>query len=172
MKKITLVFVLALVTVFTSQAQEIDLKGALSIGTEVEPGIGIHLGGLYQLQEEIDIAAGFTFFLPDSYQSSGFGGNYEVKSSMWMFDVDGHYIFDLDGFIVYPLAGLNFTTYKVKYEGIGFNDISNTEFGLNIGGGAEYGFSDKLKAFGELKYIISSYDQAVINLGVLYTIVD
>lgn len=168
-KTITLILFISFASFYGLKAQDIDLKGGLSFATEIDPGLGVQIGAQYQLQEEIDLAAGFTFFLPDKDEfPNGFGGTNEVKTSYWMFDADGHYVFDLDTRInIFPLAGINLTTASVDFNGA---DSSNTELGLNIGGGAEYEIEDALKAFLEFKYIVSDFDQAVLGLGILYTI--
>ena len=47
-------------------------------------------------------------------------------------------------------------------------DNSDTDIGLNIGGGATYNFTGSLSGFGEIKYVVSNYDQFVFTFGVLY----
>lgn len=93
----------------------------------------------------------------------------------WAIDIDGHYkFFEASGFSFYAIGGLNIAHYYAKttytYWG-GVNDyvtVSGTKPGLNVGAGAIYSFSDKMKAFSEFKYILSNYDQAEISIGVLF----
>ncbi|OFX83974.1 MAG: hypothetical protein A2W99_03530 [Bacteroidetes bacterium GWF2_33_16] len=165
MKKIILLAIVTIVLTFNSFAQ-ISAGGGISYGTEIET-IGINLRGQYSITETIDIVGGFTFFFPKkSSQEIPFWGTIETKSSLWTFDIDGHYNFTInDKFGFYPLAGLNISGASVDIDG---NKTSDTEAGLNIGAGATYSINDKLAAFTEIKYTIGNMDQAVIGIGVLY----
>jgi outer membrane protein X len=165
MKKITLLAIVTLALTFNSFAQ-ISAGGGISYGTEIE-NIGLNLRGQYSITESIDVVGGFTFFLPKkTSQSIPFFGTIETKSTLWTFDIDGHYNFTInDKFGFYPLAGLNISAASVDIDG---NKASDTEAGLNIGAGATYNINDKLAAFTEIKYTIGNMDQAVIGIGVLY----
>ena len=74
-----------------------------------------------------------------------------------------------DKFTVYGLAGLNFTSWSVDHKIVGF-DIGGggTNLGVNVGGGSYLNINDKMKGFGELKYVIGNFDQLVLNVGVLF----
>jgi hypothetical protein len=39
---------------------------------------------------------------------------------------------------------------------------------LNLGGGARYALTPVISLFGEVKYILSNFDQLVISVGGLY----
>jgi hypothetical protein len=60
-------------------------------------------------------------------------------------------------FSSYVFTGLNSATYE-------FGTLSDTEYGVNFGIGAEYSFG-LLAAFGELKYTLSELDQFVFSTG-------
>ena len=166
MKKLTLLAVVTIALTFNSFAQ-ISAGGGLSYGSEAET-IGFNLRGQYNINENIDVVGGFTFFFPKkTSQNIPFFGTIETKSSFWTFDIDGHYNFVInDKFSFYPLAGLNITGVSVEVDG---TKDSDTEAGLNIGVGATYKINEQLKGFAETKYIISDFDQAVITFGVLYS---
>lgn len=166
MKKVTLPFLMAFIGLFSLNAQDLELKAGIAYPADFEK-LGIQVGAQYGITEEIDLAGGLSLFFPDKTEfPDGTGGTTEMKSSLWMLDVDGHYNFDMgSGLNLYPLAGLNFTGSKVKS---GNNSVSSTYLGLNIGGGAQYALSETLKAMFEVKYIAGDADQAVIGLGVIF----
>jgi opacity protein-like surface antigen len=165
MKKLTLLAIVTIAFTFNSFAQ-ISAGGGISYGTEIET-IGFNLRGQYSITESIDVVGGFTFFIPNkTSQSIPFFGTIETKSTLWTFDIDGHYNFSInDKFGFYPLGGLNISGASVDIDG---TKASDTEVGLNIGAGATYNINDKLAAFTEIKYTIGNMDQAVIGIGVLY----
>ncbi|WP_258105315.1 porin family protein [Marinoscillum sp. MHG1-6] len=169
MKKALLSAVALVLFVFAVDAQDLDLKGGLAFGTEIDK-LGINLGAKYGVTPEIDVEAGLTFFFPEStsFTDPFSGTTTTIKTGFWMFDINGLYNFQLDSkFRAYPLAGLNFSTGTVKIDN---NRNSNTEVGLNIGGGAAYAVSDKLDAFLELRYILGKADQGIIGFGVYYAL--
>ncbi len=64
----------------------------------------------------------------------------------------------------YGLGGLNFLNVSAKFESGGSSDTSSdSEVGLNLGAGLEYGL-DFADLFGELKFVFGDADQ--LNLGV------
>lgn len=162
MKKLILLASLTLIIFFSANAQT-GFKFGGSYGFEIEK-MGLQFGGQYGVTPKVDVAGGLTFFFPDKYTIAG----EEHKTSFWMIDIDGHYNFGVaDGLTAYPLAGLNFTTSKEKGGG---NSDSHTEFGVNIGAGAQFRLADPLAAFLELKYILGDADQGVLGFGIYYTL--
>ncbi|HAF29428.1 MAG TPA: hypothetical protein DCG75_10315 [Bacteroidales bacterium] len=164
MKKLTLLAVISIAFTLNSFAQ-ISAGGGLVYGTE-QKTIGFNLRGQYSITESIDLVGGFTFYLPNKEKQTIFLATIESKTTMWAFDIDGHYNFELmDKLKVYPLAGLNIAGVSVDVNG---SKVSDTEVGFNIGAGATYEITDKLAGLFETKYTIGNFDQAVITLGVLY----
>ena len=164
MKKITLLAIISIALTFNSFAQ-ISAGGGLSYGTE-QKTMGFNLRGQYSITESIDVVGGLTFYLPNKEKQTILFATFESKTTMWAFDVDGHYNFDIiDKLKVYTLAGLNIAGVSVEVNG---TKASDTEVGLNIGAGATYEINDQLAGFFETKYTIGNFDQAVISLGVLY----
>ena len=164
MKKLTLLAIITIAFAFNSFAQ-ISAGGGLVYGTE-QKTIGFNLRGQYSITENIDVVGGLTFYLPNKEKQTILFATVESKTSMWSFDVDGHYNFGLiDKLKVYPVAGLNIAGVSVDVNG---TKASDTEVGLNIGAGATYEITDKLAGLFETKYTIGNFDQAVITLGVLY----
>lgn len=135
----------------STQAQDIKAGGGLAYGSEVE-AIGIQVGGVYNITEEVSGAADLIIFFPDNYD-------------WWTLNINGHYEFhDENNMRVYGLAGLNYATWEFDS---GQGSFSNSELGLNLGGGAEMGL-DFANIYGELKYILGDADQLVISAGLRF----
>lgn len=131
-----------------AQAETFKAGGGLAFGSEVE-AIGIQAGAVYGFNEEISGSADFIIFFPDNYD-------------WWEFNLNAHYNFMAeDGVRVYGLAGLNSTTLDSEFTN------SNTEIGLNIGGGAEYGL-DFANLYGEVKYVLGDADQLGLSAGLRF----
>ena len=166
MKKLLLLF--AFISFSALGYAQLNAGLAFIYGSEIEQ-FGIAAKGQYNgIAENIDGSVGLHFFFPDKV--SGFGG--EVKSSLFTINLDGHYNVEAgESFDVFGLAGLNIASITVKVDSsnpfIGSGKESDTKIGLNIGGGASTAINEKLKGFGEIKYVISDFDQLVVAFGVL-----
>lgn len=155
----TVVFTLLMASASIATSQIDILAGlGLSFGTGAET-VGLQFRG------DVDI-------------TDKWGGSLNITPyfkkdvSYWEINFDGHYMFlDKEPWSAYALAGLNLSTvgYKgVSAFGVNIPGASTTKVGLNVGGGARYLIADRIVLFGEIKYIISSFDQLVITVGGLY----
>lgn len=76
-------------------------------------------------------------------------------------------------FIFFPLAGLNVTTVRTETtvtepDGAAFTrSDTDTEMGLNLGGGVAYQFNG-ITPFAEGKYVTGDFAQGVFNFGLYY----
>ncbi len=160
MKKVAVFSILFLIGTAV-YSQNFLIGGGLVYGTDVDKG-GIDIRGDIRVTPKWAIVPNFNFFFPNN------GVNY--KSSFTGINIDAHYIHGLSSEAhVYPLFGLNFSRAAVKYKPTDTTN-SNTELGLNLGGGLEYFFSSKVAGLFELKYVLGDYDQGVLTFGVLYAI--
>ncbi|MFO7842979.1 MAG: outer membrane beta-barrel protein [Bacteroidales bacterium] len=170
-KLISIFFVLVLLTGFSSletNAQEIKLGGGMVLETD-NPPFGFQFKGTYGLDMLLENLSGsveFGIFLPKTTTY--------WKYSRWAIDVDGNWVFWNTGdFDFYALGGLNISHYSAKtndsYWGFDEN-ITETKPGLNMGAGVNFNFSSNMSAYSEFKYIISKYDVAVFNVGVLFAL--
>ncbi|MGM0589819.1 MAG: outer membrane beta-barrel protein [Bacteroidota bacterium] len=140
-------------TSFAQNDSDFQIGGGLIYGTEVE-ALGIQAGAKYGFTNEISATADFAIYFPDDYD-------------WWTINVNGHYHFiNEDRMKVYGLAGLNYATIEVGFLG---TSTSDSEVGLNIGGGAEFalGFVD---LYTEAKYILGDADQLAISAGLRFTL--
>lgn len=157
MKKLITYSCLILGMLFFSNSNALaqsDFKagGGLAFGSEAE-AIGIQVGGVYNINEQFNAAADFIIFFPDNID-------------WWELNVNGHYSFVAeDGMNVYGLAGLNYSTVSFNFGQ--FGSASNSEIGLNIGGGAEFDV-DFANLYTELKYVLGNNDQLAISAGLRF----
>jgi outer membrane immunogenic protein len=160
MKKGVLLTLVSLTFCAASYAQ-VRIGGFLGYGSEIEQ-LAIGANAEFFLNEKMAIAPSIAFYLP---QEDG-----PVKTNLWELNGNFHYYFVSEDMIsVYGLGGLNFTTVHVKFDGFGADfDDSQTEIGLNLGGGINFKVTDKIIPFGELKYAISDFDQVAIFFGVKF----
>ena len=175
MKRLIFIFAgLLIVNVAFSQdfLSKTKVGGGLAFGSEIE-NIGLNVIATYDVFEEFNLRAApsLTIFLPKKEESFGA----EWKWINWEINADAHYMFPLDiaPFKLFGIGGLNLAGVRYKYESkdpilsqYNVNDF-DLEVGLNIGAGAEYELTDHISGVARAKYIISSWDQLVINIGFL-----
>ena len=157
-KFLTITALLMFVFAFNSMAQT-RVGAGLAYGTEIE-NLGINANAQFFINDNIAIAPGLVFFFP---KDAGFG----IDINWFDFNANGHYYFKRGSVEPYVLAGLNFARIKVES---GSFDSSNTEIGLNIGGGANFDIGSSIMPFGELRIVVGDADQLVIAGGVRFPI--
>lgn len=164
-----------------AQVQEGDFKAGVGLvfGSGVgfaslDNDLGIRVDGYYAFTDVIRGGGDFTFYLPKSE------GNVDV--TVWELNFNGHYIFqDEDGLLLYALGGINITGISVSIEtpsvniggqqiGGGSSSTSDSEFGLNLGGGLEYAL-DFADLFAEAKIggLGGNANQFVLGAGLRFS---
>ncbi|WP_452231611.1 outer membrane beta-barrel protein [Lacinutrix sp. MEBiC02595] len=160
-------FLFATITfLFATQMQaQISIGGGLAYNEKISAP-GITLKGVFTITDNIAISPSASYFFGNQL--------YGYKRSILAVDVNAHYYFDIieSKLKVYPIAGVNFSSYKTGgYNNAFFTDntyqVKDNAFGGNIGAGATYQFTEKLKVYLEPKFVVSDYSQVVINAGVL-----
>lgn len=144
MKKILVSLVLCVMAIAANaQVKSVDLKGDLREDFGV--GVGITAG----LTDKFEIAPSFNYYFVDN-------------RTLMEVEADFHYDFQVaNNLNVYPIVGGVF--YSDKPKGID----ATTKFGVNLGVGAEYQFTNRLAGFVEGKYQwIDGYDKLYFSLGV------
>lgn len=144
---------MALVTILTYGQQ----KGDKAVGGNI----------LYGFDENnIGIAGKYQWNITDAFRLEPSASYYPQKSNikMWDMNVNLHYLFKMnEKFNLYPLGGL--TLFGVKPK----NLDSESEFGVNLGGGAEYKLTENISVGAEMKYqILSDWGRAVLSIGMTY----
>lgn len=131
--------------------------GGLAYGTEIE-AIGIQAGAVYGFNENLRGAADVVIFFPDDENN--------VDHSFWTINANIHYLLMAeDASVFYALGGLNYATQHLS-NGV---SITDSEAGLNLGGGAEFGVNFGV-IYLEAKYVISDFDQLVLGGGVRFSL--
>jgi hypothetical protein len=126
------------------------------------------LKGIYEITVPIHISPSITFFIPHVYKEF----EYKYTVNTLMFDINGHYVFNsLDRFEFYGLAGLDILLAwkREKYASEVFKESDNA-LGLNLGVGSYMKMTDQFDLYFEAKYILSKYDQFMLNVGALINI--
>ena len=156
---------------FASAQMDILAGLGLSFGSEAST-VGIQVRGDVDFNETW--GGSFHFI---SYISPSFGGDVSgidgIKAKYWEVNFDAHYfVISEENMKVYPLAGLNISTAGFKSDlNIPFGGsfgATESKVGLNLGGGIRYAIAAPIWLFGEVKYVISDFDQLVISAGGLY----
>jgi len=185
MKKIIITFTFVIFIISQGNSQFTKLGGGLTYGTGFHfnnettgpladlhrsPVAGIFLTGIYELSLPLHIAPSFTYFFPRTNKTALATNAENTKVSEMMFDINGHYVFNsLDRIEFYGLAGINITVAKIKWTNTISSGSDNT-FGLNLGAGTYMKITEKFDLYGEVKYIVSKYDQFMLNVGALLNI--
>ena len=124
----------------------------LKFGLDEPKSTGIGIKGQYGITDQIRLEGSFNYFFKKHHAS--------------MFDINAnlHYVFKAGEFGLYPLAGV--TLQNVNPE-VG---DSESKFGINLGAGAEYPITEKIKVNLEFTYKLASenWDRSLVGLGVAY----
>jgi hypothetical protein len=80
-----------------------------------------------------------------------------ANNTTFPLDADYHFVVKSGKGRFYPLAGLQFA----------FNS-DDSEFGVNAGGGLNFMLTDKMAAFGEVKYVFFGWEGWFITGGVYF----
>ena len=137
-------------------AKEITDK---SVGLNIKYGLddpkstGIGLKGQYGFTDQIRGEASFNYFLKKDHVTE-FDINLNVQ-----------YVFTFGEFGVYPFAGVSLQSASPDYGD------SESKFGANVGAGAEYSITEKIKLNLEFTYKTGSnefWDRSLIGVGASY----
>lgn len=155
MKKLALCLIICFCSAALIQAQS-RIGGGFAYGTDVEE-FGLNLNGEFFLKSKLAIAPELNIFFV------------EGDNGFWTINADGHFYFAGSGAAsVYGLAGLNLST--VTFERANGEDDSDTELGLNFGIGANFDINSSIMPFGQFKFVLNDYDQAVLSFGIRFTL--
>ena len=161
-------FIIALVAFIGMSVQAQNVKGDMAAGVNVAYGtkdgfsnFGIGAKFQYNLSDAIRIEPSATYFFKKDY------------TKMWDANVNIHYLFNVaEKFTVYPLAGVSLVGMKAEVDldfgvmDFGEVSASETKFGANLGGGAQYWLTESFALNFEVKYqLVSDFDRPVFSLG-------
>jgi hypothetical protein len=182
MKKMYVLFIILVATFSVINGQFTKVGGGLGYSTgfpfhdmpwnaNKSGHFNVSLKGIYQLSLPIQISPSITYLFPHITKEISAGEETTTTVSTVMFDINGHYVFNApDKFEFYGLAGLDIllTGKKEAYSSpASTNKESDNALGLNIGAGTYMKITELVNMYAELKYIVSKYDQLMLNAGVL-----
>jgi opacity protein-like surface antigen len=135
-----------------------------------------YANGIYELTLPIHIAPSVTYFFPHVWKGGTQFDQSKITVTTLMIDLNGHYIFNsLDRFEFYGLAGLDVLlawkkdvfTVTGTAPSTQTTKESDTAIGLNLGAGTYIKMAEQVDLNIEVKYLVSRYNQLMINAGVL-----
>lgn len=153
MKKVLLGIVLAVAFSLGVQAQTGSKAIMPKFGYQTEAKrFGLGLEGRYFLTENIRVAPGLTVLFPKDHVTG-----LDV-------DINVHYVYPIQsGLSVYPFIGGAMLNNRFSYSG---EHVSWTDFGFNIGAGAQYDVTDNGYVNFEFKYtFVEGPNPAYFMLG-------
>lgn len=165
---------------FAQEAGALRAGLGLAIGTETgldnngdeALGVGLNIGAEYFFLDQLSAAPSFTLFFPSSVDLGGLG---EISVSYNSINLDARYYFYQSSIEAYGIAGLSIasvtaeTTTNVPFLGQTNVKSSDSEVGLNIGAGANFGLTDVLGLNVQAIYN-TPLEQPIFNVGVYYRI--
>ncbi|MDX1407119.1 MAG: outer membrane beta-barrel protein [Saprospiraceae bacterium] len=172
MKALRTLVLAALIVPAGHMTAQISILAGLgfSFGTTAE-AVGIHIRGDVDI-DDTPYGGSLNFI---SYFSPATGPDNidDVTAVYRETNFDGHYfLVEGDQLRIYGLAGINISTAgaKIKVNAPFIPNINETEtqIGLNVGGGARFPLTDQISLVGEIKYILSKFDQLVISAAGVY----
>lgn len=153
---------LLMLIAFAGNAQ-IKVGAGLSYATDINSA-GISINGQYDINEDWAATGGFTYFLEKDYvkwSALDFNANYNITEVG-------------DKSKLYGIGGLNVTFAKLDIPGLSdfMGDVSTSEsnVGLNLGAGMNFGLSDKLTLAPEMTYTISSGSYLRIGARIMFSL--
>lgn len=132
--------------------------GGVAYGSDIEEaGVNLRLGGM--VSENVLIGLDYNYFFP--------GRDGASDLDVMGFNLNASYHLNLGEVLyIYPLGGVNATYIRTEVLGV---KSDSWEVGGNAGAGLGLHFG-AITPFVEGKYVFSSYDQSVFNVGVVFAI--
>ena len=125
--------------------------------------MGLQVNGNYVYDENIRFAADFTYFFPRDL-------GLDITANLVALNLLGHYLLiNQEAFLVYGLGGLNLAFSNVDNLNIPGVETTDTDLGLNLGGGVEV-FQSFGRIFAEFTFTIGGVDQGMLAAGVRFPI--
>jgi len=158
----TILLILCLAGISNVSNAQIRLGPLVAFGTDTDLGLGVK--AKFDLNDKFKISPSIIYLGGDKETI----GASSVKSSFIEINGDVHYAFsETESVLFYGIGGLNIITGSVKISGTGIIDgkTSDTDVGLNLGAGAEFGIADKFDAFAEAKFGVGGAEQLLISAG-------
>jgi len=157
------------------------LMGTAAFAEQGDTNVGVNVNyGMHSDYKNLGVGAKVQYEFIDNFRAEA-SGNYFLKKdycTMWDVNLNAHYLIPLGSVKVYPLAGLTLLGTKVDIPTmtimgttIGGGSASDSNFGLNLGGGVEFPITDAMKVNVEAKYqIVKDWNRPVISAGLCFAL--
>lgn len=156
MKKVLLVALMAFcsLSMFAQKGVK-EIGGRLNLGFD-DPQVGFGFVGRYNIDQHFRPEITLDFYPENNHGLSSWDVNFNL-----------HYLFPIaPRFKLYPMAGLGIISYRQEVDRYSATD---TQLGLNLGGGMQYNITSSLHFNAELYYqCVDDYGRPVLNLGLVY----
>ncbi|MDX1940824.1 MAG: outer membrane beta-barrel protein [Saprospiraceae bacterium] len=153
----SIVFFLAFISGASAQLR---LGAGMGFGFDVEE-FSAFVRGAYDFTDQWRANATFNYYF------IGEDDGTSIDLNLFDINLDGHFTFAQPATIdVYAIGGLNIGISSVDAPIVGKS--SDTEIGLNLGAGANFGVADNADIVTEFKYTIGGFDQLFFAAGVLF----
>lgn len=157
MKKILTLLILITSSLAMANAQVGSKSALIHMGYQSHyERFGFGVEGRYEFIENFRIAPEVAFFIPNKH-TTGLDVNLNLQYTLKNV---------LDGLTIYPLAGLNMNNNRFSYHG-----FTNrfTEFGFNLGAGAEYDLDMGFLSFDmKATFANKTYGQFMLGYGLRF----
>jgi outer membrane protein X len=168
-KSVAITVIALLMVNVAATAQE---KGDMAAGANVVLGAGDNVTNFglgaklqYNILKPVRVEGAFNYFFEKDLVN------------MWDLSLNAHYLFSVsDRITVYPLAGVGVLGVKVNLPTVdlgGFgsvgDDVSNNDFGVNLGGGIDFKLSEKLIFNVQAKYMLAGeWGRLIASAGIAF----
>jgi opacity protein-like surface antigen len=153
-----------------ARAQSLSTVEALGFAGGVTDGGGATFGGGMQFGADRLIFAAEIGYL--TLKSDFSSGNVNIDTSGISVDLNAHYLFPVDGnprFTPYLLGGIGIIRVSASTTAGGVSgSASDSDAGLNLGGGARITVADNWGLRPEIKFLVKDGSSARFSLGVYY----
>jgi opacity protein-like surface antigen len=137
-----------------AEGKKINLLGNLGLAVSDLEGLFVDLGAEMQLTENIYGQFVFDYYLSPGSMSGEDMSAVDYDDSFYGFNLNAVYKHQLqDTLKLFALGGLHYSFFKFSASYFGMNfDISDSYFGIGLGGGVEYSLSEDIALVGGATY--------------------
>ncbi len=163
-----LVAVAALSTIPASASGQVQVGPFAAFHDEADLGVGAFVGiPVPEIHEDISFIGNFGYFFPDKHHSGVRDSDYWETNANLMF----RFPLEDPRFTPWVMGGLNVAHWSWDDEGEGVRDSegTNTDIGLNLGGGVTFGTGTTLP-FAGVKFELDGGEGAVLFGGVSFVV--
>ena len=151
----------------------VDFSIANGLKKETTANPGLFGKGYLKINKRLNIVPSIIAFKP--YQDTDIN-TYKLRTFMFQGDIDGSYGLIKDKNIrLFGYAGFNATAIIMKsdiYAQTTFtrqvSDLTELQPGFNLGASLQLYVNDSFDGYVTAKYVVSKFDQVVINIGAIY----